>query len=117
MSRLSETETKDCSKTPKVFYIREMKEIEFKLRDWVFLKYSPMKGVLRFRKKGKLSARYIGLFQILKKFWKYCIKIGFIGELDTGSSYVPCVHAQEMCGQSFFDTVHRGYCSKGIPVL
>ncbi|XP_070031682.1 uncharacterized protein, partial [Nicotiana tomentosiformis] len=36
------------------------RDLEFKVGDWVFLKISPMKGVMRFGKKGKLSPRYIG---------------------------------------------------------
>ncbi|XP_070002813.1 uncharacterized protein [Nicotiana sylvestris] len=32
--------------------------MEFQVDDWVFLKVSPMKGVMRFGKKGKLSPRY-----------------------------------------------------------
>ncbi|KAA0064273.1 pol protein [Cucumis melo var. makuwa] len=35
-------------------------------RDKVFLKVAPMKGVLRFEKKGKLSPRFVGSFEILK---------------------------------------------------
>ena len=30
----------------------------------MFLKISPMKGVMRFGKKGKLASRYIGPFEI-----------------------------------------------------
>ena len=33
----------------------------------VLLKVSPMKGVMRFGKRGKLSPRYIGPFEILKR--------------------------------------------------
>ncbi|XP_070056466.1 uncharacterized protein [Nicotiana tomentosiformis] len=33
------------------------KDLEFKDNDWVFLKVSPMKGITRFGKKGKLSPR------------------------------------------------------------
>ena len=33
----------------------------------VFLKVSPMKGVMRFGKKGKLAPRYIGPFEILER--------------------------------------------------
>ena len=33
----------------------------------VLLKVSPMKGVMRFGKRGKLSPRYIGLFEVLKR--------------------------------------------------
>ena len=37
------------------------KELEFQLDDWVFLKVSPIKRVMRFGKKGKLIPRYVGL--------------------------------------------------------
>ncbi|KAA0048614.1 pol protein [Cucumis melo var. makuwa] len=33
----------------------------------VFLKVAPMKGVLRFEKKGKLSPRFVGPFEILER--------------------------------------------------
>ena len=33
------------------------KSLEFEVDDWVYLKVSPMKGVMRFGKKGKLSPR------------------------------------------------------------
>lgn len=35
--------------------------------DMVFLKVAPMKGVMRFGKKGKLSYRFERLFEILKR--------------------------------------------------
>ena len=35
--------------------------------DHVFLNVSPMKNVMRFGKKGKLSPRYVGPFQVLEK--------------------------------------------------
>ena len=43
------------------------RDLEFSVDDWVFLKVSPMKGVMRFGKKGKLSPRYIGPYRILRK--------------------------------------------------
>ncbi|XP_073149378.1 uncharacterized protein [Henckelia pumila] len=46
---------------------RRRRELEFQVGDHVFLKVSPWKGVLRFGKKGKLSPRYIGPFEILDK--------------------------------------------------
>ncbi|TYK08814.1 putative polyprotein, identical [Cucumis melo var. makuwa] len=36
------------------------KDLEFEVGDIVFLKVAPMKGVLRFEKKGKLSPRFVG---------------------------------------------------------
>ena len=41
--------------------------LEFKVGDQVYLKISPMKGVMRFDKKGKLSPSYIGPYEILQR--------------------------------------------------
>ncbi|GJT69591.1 putative reverse transcriptase domain-containing protein [Tanacetum coccineum] len=43
------------------------KPIEFNMGDFVMLKVSPWKGVFRFKNKGKLGLRFIGLFKILKR--------------------------------------------------
>ncbi|WMV45410.1 hypothetical protein MTR67_038795, partial [Solanum verrucosum] len=42
------------------------RDLEFEVDDWVYLKVSPMKGVMRFGKKGKISPRYIGPYRISK---------------------------------------------------
>ena len=41
--------------------------LEYEVGDHVFILVSPMKGQVRFGKKGKLSPRYIGSFQILER--------------------------------------------------
>ncbi|KAK6151883.1 hypothetical protein DH2020_014518 [Rehmannia glutinosa] len=41
--------------------------LEFSIGDRVFLKVAPMKGVMRFGKKGKPSPRYIGPFHITER--------------------------------------------------
>ncbi|PON31376.1 LOW QUALITY PROTEIN: Chromo domain containing protein [Parasponia andersonii] len=41
--------------------------LPFFVGDKVFLKVAPMKGVMRFGKKGKLSPRFIGPYEILEK--------------------------------------------------
>ncbi|XP_062120447.1 uncharacterized protein LOC133834747 [Humulus lupulus] len=43
------------------------REVEFTVGDLVFLRVSPMKGMVCFGKRGKLSPRYIGPFEILDK--------------------------------------------------
>ena len=43
------------------------KDLEFVIGDFVWLKISPMKGVVQFGKRGKLSPRYIGPFEILSR--------------------------------------------------
>ena len=43
------------------------KDLQFDVGDMVFLKVAPKKGVLRFKKKGKLSPRFVGPFEILER--------------------------------------------------
>ena len=43
------------------------KDLEFDVGDKVFLKVAPMKGVMRFEKKGKLSPQFVGPFEILER--------------------------------------------------
>ena len=46
---------------------RKVRDVEFIEGEQVLLKVSPMKGVMRFGKRGKLSPRYIGPFEVLKR--------------------------------------------------
>ena len=41
--------------------------LEFEVGDYVFLKVMPKRGVVRFGKRGKLSPRFIGPFEILER--------------------------------------------------
>ena len=43
------------------------KDIQYEIIEKVFLKVSPWKKVMRFGKKGKLSPRFIGLYEVIKK--------------------------------------------------
>ncbi|XP_073153229.1 uncharacterized protein [Henckelia pumila] len=45
--------------------------LEFEVGEKVYVKLSPMKGVVRFCKAGKLNPRYVGPFEILDKLRKY----------------------------------------------
>ncbi|XP_050217522.1 uncharacterized protein LOC126668360 [Mercurialis annua] len=51
------------------------KEIEFQVGDYVFLKVSPMKGVIRFGKRGKLSPRYVGPYEIIERIGAVAYKL------------------------------------------
>ncbi|GJR64602.1 putative reverse transcriptase domain-containing protein, partial [Tanacetum coccineum] len=46
---------------------KRRKPLEFSVGDYVLLKVSPWKGVVRFRKKGKLAPRFFGPFEIIEK--------------------------------------------------
>ena len=43
------------------------RNVEFQVGDYVFLRVFPWKGVRRFGKKGKLSPRFVGPFEILER--------------------------------------------------
>ncbi|WVZ62205.1 LOW QUALITY PROTEIN: hypothetical protein U9M48_011975 [Paspalum notatum var. saurae] len=43
------------------------RDLSFEVGDYVYLKVSPMRGLRRFKVKGKLAPRYIGPFKILAK--------------------------------------------------
>ncbi|XP_075099351.1 uncharacterized protein LOC142176166 [Nicotiana tabacum] len=57
------------------------RDLEFQVNDWMFLKVSPMKGVMRFGKKGKLSPRYIGPFRILRRIRQVAYELELPQEL------------------------------------
>jgi hypothetical protein len=43
------------------------RELSFEVRDFVYLKVSPMRGLHRFNVRGKLTPRFIGPLKILEK--------------------------------------------------
>jgi hypothetical protein len=43
------------------------RELSFEVRDFVYLKVSPMRGLHHFKVRGKLAPRFIGPFKILEK--------------------------------------------------
>ncbi|GKA28167.1 putative reverse transcriptase domain-containing protein [Tanacetum coccineum] len=57
------------------------KPLEFQVGDRVMLKVSPRKGIIRFRKLGKLNLWYIGPFKILKRVGPVAYKLELPKEL------------------------------------
>ena len=55
--------------------------MEFEVRDRVFLKVSPLRGVIRFAKKGKLSPRFIGPFEITQRVGRLAYRIALPPDL------------------------------------
>ncbi len=65
--------------------IKRRKDLEFSVGDKVFIKVSPMKGVVRFGKSTKLALRYVGPFQNIERVGKLAYRIKF-------PSSLACVH-------------------------
>ncbi|KAK1421015.1 hypothetical protein QVD17_23053 [Tagetes erecta] len=60
---------------------KRRRPIEFQVGDQVMLKVSPWKGVIRFRKRGKLSPRFIGPFKILARVGNVAYRLELPEEL------------------------------------
>ncbi|KZV21106.1 Retrotransposon protein, Ty3-gypsy subclass [Dorcoceras hygrometricum] len=58
------------------------RDLNFEVGDHVFLKISPMKGVLRFGREGKLSPRFIGPFQILERIGTLAYRLALPPEIS-----------------------------------
>ena len=58
-----------------------IRPLEFEVGDRVFLKVSPLRGVMQFGKKGKLSPRYIGPFEITQRVGKLAYRIALPPDL------------------------------------
>ena len=59
------------------------RNLEFEEGDPMFLKVAPMKGILRFGRKGKLSPRFIGPFKILERVGPVAYKLALPPSLSS----------------------------------
>ncbi|WMV46862.1 hypothetical protein MTR67_040247 [Solanum verrucosum] len=65
----------------KEFINLRKRELKLDIDDWVYLKISPMKGVMRFVKRVKLSSRYVGPHKILRCFGKIAYELDLSSNL------------------------------------
>ncbi|GJV55631.1 hypothetical protein Tco_1456636 [Tanacetum coccineum] len=61
---------------------KRRKPLEFSVGDYVLLKVSPWKGVVRFGKKGKLAPRFVGPFKIIEKVGPVAYRLDLPEELN-----------------------------------
>ncbi|KAL0556754.1 hypothetical protein IC582_005270 [Cucumis melo] len=59
------------------------KDLKFEVGDKVFLKVAPMRGVLRFERRGKLSPRFVGPFEILERIGPVAYRLALPPSLST----------------------------------
>ena len=58
------------------------KDIRYEISKKVFLKVSPWKKVVRFGKKGKLSPRFIGPYEVIEKVGPVAYRLALPPELE-----------------------------------
>ncbi|GJZ64450.1 hypothetical protein Tco_0620871 [Tanacetum coccineum] len=61
---------------------KRRKPLEFSVGEYVLLKVSPWKGVVRFGKKGKLTPRFVGPFEITKRIGPVAYRLRLPEELN-----------------------------------
>ncbi|GJY15034.1 hypothetical protein Tco_0385456 [Tanacetum coccineum] len=61
---------------------KKRKPLEYSVGDYVLLKVSPWKGVVRFGKKRKLAPRFVGAFEIIEKVGPVAYMLYLLEELD-----------------------------------
>ncbi|GJW41766.1 putative reverse transcriptase domain-containing protein [Tanacetum coccineum] len=61
---------------------KRRKPLEFSVGDYVLLKVSPWKGVVRFGKKGKLAPRFVRPFEIIEKVGHVAYRLDLPEELN-----------------------------------
>nr|GEV89999.1 putative reverse transcriptase domain-containing protein [Tanacetum cinerariifolium] len=61
---------------------KRRKPLEFSVGDYVLLKVSPWKGVVRFGKKRKLAPRFVGPFEIIEKIGHVAYRLDLPEELN-----------------------------------
>ncbi|KAI3797402.1 hypothetical protein L1987_32659 [Smallanthus sonchifolius] len=81
-------------------------DLEFQIGDMVLLKVSPWKGIIRFRKRGKLSPRFIGPFKILARVGQVAYRLDLPVEL---SGIHPTFHVSHLRKCLADDTAHIPY--------
>jgi hypothetical protein len=58
------------------------RSLSFEVSDFVYLKVSPMRGLHRFKIRGKLAPRYIGPFKILEQRGKVAYQLELPAQLS-----------------------------------
>ncbi|GKE55040.1 hypothetical protein Tco_1490196 [Tanacetum coccineum] len=66
----------------KIYVDKRRKPLEFSVGDYVLLKVSPWKGVVRFGKKRKLAPRFVGPFEIIVKIGPVAYRLDLPKELN-----------------------------------
>ncbi|KAJ8748030.1 hypothetical protein K2173_011851 [Erythroxylum novogranatense] len=80
--KLIRSRIKAAQDRQKSYVDQHRRDIEYNVGDRVFLRVSPWRGVLRFGKKGKLSPRYIGPYEITERIGHLAYRLALPSEMS-----------------------------------
>ena len=80
--KLIQAKIKTAQDRQKSYADLKRRPVEFEVGDKVFLRVSPSKGVMRFGIKGKLSPKYIGLYDIVGRVGNVAYRLELPTELE-----------------------------------
>jgi hypothetical protein len=97
---------------------RRRRDLSFEVGDFAYLKVSPMRGLCRFKVRGKIAARFIGPFIILEQKGEVAYQLEFPLQLCC-TRCIPHVTVEEMfastlrtCSIGIFGYQRRPYISR-----
>jgi len=76
--KLIKERVKAAQNRQKVYVDKRRRPLKFEIEDKVFLKVSPMKGVIRTSKRNKSDLRYVGPFEILDRIGPVAYRLAFL---------------------------------------
>jgi hypothetical protein len=85
----------------KIYADHRRRDLSFEVGDFVYLKVSPMRGLCRFKVRGKLAPRFIGPFKILEKRGEVAYQLELLPQLSDvhdvfyESQLKKCLHVPE----------------------
>ncbi|XP_057997736.1 uncharacterized protein LOC110659141 [Hevea brasiliensis] len=80
--RILKSRLKAAQDRQKSYADLKRRDIEYNVGDKVFLKISPWKGIIRFGKRGKLSPRFIGSYEIIERIIPVAYRLALPLELS-----------------------------------
>ena len=84
------------------------KDVRYEIGEKVFLKVSPWKKVMRFGRKGKLSPRFIGPYEVIEKVGPVVYRLALPPTLEKIHNFFSCVNVEDIKVRPIACSLFRG---------
>jgi len=75
---------------------KRRRDLSFNVGDYVYLKVSPLRGIMRFHVKGKLAPRFVAPYKIMSRIGKLAYKLELPPNLAGVHPCFPCLIIEEV---------------------